>query len=173
MKTEGFTFSRSCLLYVSSCCVSVSLSHARVCLFGRKKKHGTTWPAPFPLPLSLFYAAAAEATAQVQKQDDDGPEKLVAATTNKRIIDLCTLFPRRHKTKQGWRERGREWGREGKGGVGGWRPRVFFFFLLRVFFCALSVSLFFLLLRRAGFFFNLYLYLYILFYFNLFPQKTL
>jgi hypothetical protein len=122
MKTEGLTFSRSCLLYVSSCCVSVSLS--REGLFVRKKKTTARLVQRPLLSLSLSsIAAAAEATAQVQKQDDDGPEKLVSDNeqTNDRSVHA---LPRRHQNKtrvEGEREGGRE------GWVGGALGFFFFF----------------------------------------------
>jgi len=125
-----------CLLYVSSCCisVSVSLSHARVCLSRHDLASALTSPS-LPLSLSLFYCSGSRGDSASAKARWRWSRK---ACYNERI-DLCTLFLGVTKTKtrvEGESERG-------KGGWVGGALGFFFFAFEGFFFRFVRISLFF------------------------------
>ncbi len=129
--------------------VSLSLSHARVCLFGRKKTRHDMASALSSLSLSLLLQRQQRRQRKCKSKMTMVPKSL-SATTNERSICARSSRASPKQNKGGGGEGRREgWVRGWVGGALGF----FFFFFFFLFFFALSVSLFFLLLRRAGFFF--------------------
>lgn len=131
--------------------MSLSLSHARVCLFRRKKARHDLASALSSLSLSLLLQRQQRQQRKCKSKMTMVPKSL-SATTNKRTIDLCTLFLGVTKTKQN-KGGGREGGREGKRGWVGGALGFFFFFFWGFFFSLCPYLSFFFCWEGRGFFF--------------------